>query len=65
VSGRISFEIVQKAVAAGIGFVAGVSAPSSLGLSLAEKAGVTIAGFLRGGRANIYTHPSRLDPEPR
>lgn len=64
VSGRISFEIVQKAAAARIAFVAGVSAPSSLALSLAEHAGVTIAGFVRGGRANVYTHPWRVGLSP-
>ncbi len=60
VSGRTSFEIVQKAVGAGIGIVAGVSAPSSLAVSLAEEFGVTLVGFLRGRRANVYTHMDRI-----
>lgn len=60
VSGRTSFEIVQKAVAAGIPCVAGVSAPSSLAVSLADRMGVTLIGFLRGRRANVYAHADRV-----
>ena len=60
VSGRTSFEIVQKAVTAGIPVLAGVSAPSSLAVALAERFGVTLVGFLRGRRANVYTHPDRI-----
>lgn len=60
VSGRTSFEIVQKAVAAGVAFVAGVSAPSSLAVSLAQESGVTLVGFLRGRRANVYSHTGRI-----
>lgn len=60
VSGRTSFEIVQKAVAAGVPIVAGVSAPSSLAVSLAERLGVTLVGFLRGRKANVYSHADRI-----
>ena len=60
VSGRTSFEIVQKAVAAGIAFIAGVSAPSSLAVSLADEFGVTLAGFVRGRRANVYANVERI-----
>jgi FdhD protein len=55
VSGRVSFEIVQKAVAAGIGVVAGVSAASSLAIDLAARANVTLAGFVRGESLVVYT----------
>ena len=60
VSGRTSFEIVQKAIAAGIPIVAGVSAPSSLAISLADRLGVTLVGFLRGRKANVYSHTERV-----
>ena len=60
VSGRTSFEIVQKAIAAGVPIVAGVSAPSSLAVSLADRLGVTLVGFLRGRKANVYSHPDRV-----
>ena len=55
VTGRISFEIVQKAIAAGIGTVAGVSAPSSLAVDLSRKAEVTVAGFARGESVTVYS----------
>jgi FdhD protein len=61
VSGRVSFEIVQKAARAGIGLIAAVSAPSSLAVDAATRLGVTLAAFVRGGTFNVYTHPERLD----
>jgi FdhD protein len=60
VSGRMSFEIVLKALAAGIPLLAAVSAPSSLAVDLAAASGITIAGFLRGDNVNVYTHPERI-----
>jgi FdhD protein len=60
VSGRLSYEIVLKALAAGIPLVAAVSAPSSLAVDLALAGGVTLAGFVRGERLNVYTWPERV-----
>jgi FdhD protein len=60
VSGRCSFEVVQKAAAAGAPLVAAVSAPSSLAVELAEQVGMTLVGFLRGDTMNVYTHPQRV-----
>jgi FdhD protein len=60
VSGRASFEILQKALAARIALVAAVSAPSSLAAEFAQDCGQTLVGFLRENRMNLYTHPSRV-----
>ena len=62
VSGRTSFEIVQKAVAAGIAIVAGISAASTLAIDTAELAGVTLAGFVRNDELVVYTHAERIVP---
>ncbi len=60
VSGRLSYEIVHKAVAAGIPLVVAVSAPSSLAVDLAERWRVTLAGFVREQTFNVYSHPGRI-----
>jgi len=61
VSGRVSFEIVQKAAIAGVPIVCAVSAPSSLAVQAAGRFGQTLVGFLRGDRCNVYTRPDRID----
>lgn len=60
VSGRTSYEIVQKAWLAGIEIICAVSAPSSLAIEVAQEAGITLIGFARGDAFNVYSHPSRV-----
>lgn len=62
VSGRTSFEIVQKAASARIGLVISVSGPTSLAIDTAEALGITLVGFARGDHFNVYTHPARIEP---
>ncbi len=60
VSGRTSFEIIQKALLARIPCIAAISAPSSMAVELADNAGITLIGFLRNHAMNVYTHPERI-----
>jgi FdhD protein len=60
VSGRLSFELVQKAAVAGAPILVGVGAPSSLAVELAADRNMTLCGFARRGRMNVYTHPQRV-----
>jgi FdhD protein len=60
VSGRLSFELVQKAAVAGAPILVGVGAPSSLAISLADDRGLTLCGFARGASVNVYTNPERI-----
>ncbi|HET6913840.1 MAG TPA: formate dehydrogenase accessory sulfurtransferase FdhD [Rhodanobacteraceae bacterium] len=60
ITSRASYEIVHKAASAGIAVIAAISAPTSLAIELAERAGITLIGFARGEGMNVYTHPQRL-----
>jgi FdhD protein len=60
VSGRLAFELVQKAAVAGAPILVGVGAPTSLAVELAADRGITLCGFARGGHVNVYSRPERV-----
>lgn len=62
VTSRASYEMAQKAARAGFPLLAAISAPTALAVEMADAAGLTLAGFVRGGRHQVYTHPERLHP---
>ena len=64
-SSRLSLEMITKAIRGGFEIVAAVSAPTSLAIEIAERFGVTLCGFVRGGRATIYSHPQRIKETAR
>lgn len=64
-SGRASFELVQKAIRAGVSVLAAIGAPSSLAVNLATTSGMTLVGFLREAHCNVYSHPGRLTLDAR
>ncbi|MDH7500243.1 MAG: formate dehydrogenase accessory sulfurtransferase FdhD, partial [candidate division NC10 bacterium] len=63
-SGRVSFELVAKSARAGIELISAISAPSSLAIEAAERSGITLCAFVRGGRTAVYCHPERIRELP-